>query len=702
MRLQAGQVIAGRYEIDYMLGAGGMAVVYRALDTKLDRYVSLKILREELAQDADFVRRFPIEAMAAAALCHPNIVNIYDYGQDQAVYYIVLEYVDGANLKDIIYTHAPFENDATLGMALQIADGLAAAHAAGIVHRDIKPQNILVTKNSSAKVADFGIARVTKSGTITASDSMGSAQYFSPEQARGGYVDHTTDIYSLGITMFEMATGQLPFDGDNAVTVAMQHINDPIPDVQDINPQVSDSVARIIYKATEKATHLRYQSVEKMAEDLSMALTGAADGYDEPVNNEGLQPFDDDYDDLDDDDYDDDEPPIDKRADRIAVLVGVGVALVFSLLIILGSCSVYGRLRTVRITPPDVVGMTYEDAVIAAEEAGLRIVILESIFHSEVEEGLIIEQSPIPEHTNMAPNSIIHVTISLGTSVYYMPDIMGMHINEARELLEEMGVEPLVVPQHDTDAEPGTVILQEPEPDTPIGAGAHIVIYISAEEEEDDGYVLMPRLIGLTQAQALAMLRDMSLIEDADPVILHDESTTFAEGLIFMQNPQPDMLIERGALIGFSVSTGSPLPPTPTPAPEEYYDDDDDDDEDDDDDDDDDIYDYDEDNDEEPYEPEPTPEPYDPYEPVDVPDPVVRSLTINLWDVPEDSETVHIRVTRQATDGAVVTVAQAPEQVANFPLSMRIEGNGIVTYRIYEIIDGQAMFVRAYEINFDD
>jgi len=346
--------------------------------------------------------------------------------------------------------------------------------------------------------------------------------------------------------------------------------------------------------------------------------------------------------------------------------------------------------------------MTYEDAVIAAEEAGLRIVILESIFHNEVEEGLIIEQSPTPEHTNMAPNSIIHVTISLGTSVYYMPDIMGMHINEARELLEEMGVEPLVVPQHDTDAEPGTVILQEPEPDTPIGAGAHIVIYISAEEEEDDGYVLMPRLIGLTQAQALAMLRDMSLIEDADPVILHDESTTFAEGLIFMQNPQPDMLIERGALIGFSVSTGSPLPPTPTPAPEEYYDDDDDDDEDDDDDDDDDIYDYDEDNDEEPYEPEPTPEPYDPYEPVDVPDPVVRSLTINLWDVPEDSETVHIRVTRQATDGAVVTVAQAPEQVANFPLSMRIEGNGIVTYRIYEIIDGQAMFVRAYEINFDD
>jgi len=722
LRLQAGQIIAGRYEIDTMLGAGGMAVVYRALDTKLDRYVALKILREELAADEEFVRRFPIEAMAAAALSHPNIVSIYDYGQDQHIYYIVLEHVDGSNLKELINLHGPFDNDATLGMALQIADGLAAAHRAEIIHRDIKPHNILLTSNSNAKVADFGIARVAKSGTITASDSMGSAQYFSPEQARGGYVDHKTDIYSLGIVMYEMATGQLPFDGDNVVAVAMQHINDPLPDIKSINPQVSECVIKIILKATEKSPAKRYHDIEEMADDLHQALTDASGNFIREDNEQGQStrwaqddsPHDfDDYDDefYDDPDYNNNSPdsppsPEDKKSDRTAILVGVGVGLIFALLILLGSCAAYNRFRTVRITPPNVVGMTYDEAVNAAQEVGLRITILEHIFHNEVPEGYIIYQTPTTDYTNMAPGSQIQITVSLGPSLYTMPDVIGMSLEDAKALLEELPVDILTLDE-ENEADPGTIFRQDPEEGTTIGEGTMVIIYIALaiEEAPDDYYVLMPNLIGRNQAEAQALLEEADLSVE---IVLFDESTTFANGLIFMQNPQPGTIIERGSVIGFTVSTGSPLPPTPSPTPEpEEYDDPYEEDDPDDPDTDTDPGEDDPSSDppDDPDDPEPSPDPYDPGDdpPEDPPIPLVsRTLTIALWDVPEGTEAVFIRVTRQPIDGTLSTVANTPQYVSAFPLDMLIQGNGLVTYRVYSVVDGQAHFIRAYEINFDE
>jgi len=702
LKLQAGQVIAGRYQIDQPLGSGGMAVVYRALDTKLDRYVALKILREELAADAEFVKRFPIEAMAAAALSHPNIVSIYDYGQDHAIYYIVLEYVDGSNLKDIINHHAPFDNEATLGMALQIADGLAAAHRAQIIHRDIKPHNILVTNNSNAKVADFGIARVAKSGTITTGDSMGSAQYFSPEQARGGYVDHKTDIYSLGIVMYEMATGQLPFDGDNVVTVALMHINDPLPDMLEVNPNISGSVVRIIEKATDKSPAKRYQSIEEMADDLSQALTAASSGHEfnaPASHSNSSNDYDGSYDDdfYDDEDYEDDDtnvpPPKDKKTDRTVILAGVGLGFIFALLIILGSCSVYNRFSTVRITPPNVIGMTYEEAADAANSARLNVNVIDYIFHNEVPEGQIIYQSPTTEHTNMAPGDYINVHISLGPSIYAMPDVVGMHIDNAMELLSQLPIDEgnILVMEQDDDSPAGTIILQEPEADTPVGEGTIIIIYTArdAEEHPEDDYVLMPNLIGRNLTEAQALLEAVDLTVD---IVLHDESTTFAVGMIFLQNPQPGTVIERGSVVGFTVSTGSPLPPTPEPTPEPEEEEEDPDTQ-----------------DSDPYDPnDDTPEyPEDlytppPYYPGDQPTPIATTLLISLWDVPEDTETVHIRVTRQPIGGTLTTVANAPASVNAFPMPMLIQGNGIVIYRVYTIVDSQAHFIRAYEINFDD
>ena len=728
MKLSAGQLIAGRYEIDSTLGAGGMAVVYRAWDTKLERYVSLKVLREELATDAEFVRRFPIEAMAAAALSHPNIVSIFDYGQDESIYYIVLEYINGANLKDIINHYAPFDNDATLGMAIQIADGLAAAHRAGIVHRDIKPHNILVDNNSSAKVADFGIARVARASTITTGESMGSAHYFSPEQARGGYVDHTTDIYSLGIVMYEMATGQLPFEGDNVVTVALQQINEPIPDITAINPQISESVARIIYKATEKSPTRRYRDIEEMADDLKQALTDASGNFVQaaeanatqtisqedraairrmqapPINNSNTEYESDDlysheYEDYDDydDDYDsegqDDLAPEDKKANRIAIMVGVGLGLVFTLLILLGSCAVYERLRTQRLSPPDVVGMTYSDAVAAAREARLTVTVLESIFHNEVPEGYIISQTPTHDNTGMSPGQAIQVTVSLGPSPYVMPDIMGMDIEDARELLDEWPVEIMEV-EHEDEAEPGTVIFQEPDEGTPVGEGTMIIVYVSLGPAEPV-QVAVPNLIGRTQAEALELLREANLMPG---IVLQAESITFAVGMVFQQSPMPGEIVDRETMVGFTVSIGSPIPtpgPTPSPSPDDeddpYYPDEDQDPDDTDDSDD-------------PNDPDYPGDPgyaYQP-DPGDQLEMTVRNLSISLWEVPAGTEFVHLRVMRHEQGHAPVVAFNAPLFLAQFPHNLQVEGTGNVIFSVYAIEDGEPRFITAYEINFNE
>ena len=272
MKLNAGELVAGRYEIDATIGTGGMSVVYRAYDKKLDRPVTLKVLKEDYLADDDLHDKFPQEARAAAALNNQNIVSIFDFGQDGDIFYIVLEYIDGFSLKELITKKAPFDDDIIIAVAMQIAEGLSEAHRNGIVHRDIKPQNILITRSNIVKVADFGIARVAKSSTINAgAGSMGSVHYSSPEQARNGYLDHTTDIYSLGVCMFEMATGRLPFDGEMEVSIAMCHLNNKFPDILEFNPNVSQSVIKIIEKCTEKSSSLRYQRAEDLVHDLKLA-----------------------------------------------------------------------------------------------------------------------------------------------------------------------------------------------------------------------------------------------------------------------------------------------------------------------------------------------------------------------------------------------------------------------------------------------
>ena len=280
MLLNPGTVLNGRYEILEKIGSGGMAVVYRGRDRKLDRYVTIKVLREEFIGDEEFIERFRSEACSVARLSHPNIVRAYDVGEDGDINYIVNEYIHGDTLKKAIKEKAPFDSRSTINVAIQIASALSQAHKAHIVHRDIKPQNILVGTDGVVKVTDFGIARAATASTMTTTaNAAGSVHYFSPEQARGGYVDEKSDIYSLGITMFEMITGVLPFQGNNSVSIALMHINDELPDIRQYNPNCTRSLEGIIRKATMKKADERYASIDLLLADLIRAraeLNGSA------------------------------------------------------------------------------------------------------------------------------------------------------------------------------------------------------------------------------------------------------------------------------------------------------------------------------------------------------------------------------------------------------------------------------------------
>ena len=410
MNLETGALISDRYRIINKIGVGGMAVVYRAKDEKLDRDVTFKVLKEEFVNDNEFIKRFSVEARAAARLSHVNIVNVYDVGNDGDIYYIVMEYIDGYTLKEMISKKAPFDNQEALGVAIQIASALEHAHNNNIIHRDIKPQNILVTRDERGgkiKVTDFGIARATSS-TTTTTDSMGSVHYFSPEQARGGFVDAKSDIYSLGIVMFEMITGIMPFDGDSPVALAMKHINEPLPDIKRFNPKASDSIVQIILKATEKLSSNRYQTIEDMNNDLKRALTNSSGDFvkrnelamdDSPtvaISQEDLAAIrqnsggdkkqktkeiiiddieDIDNEEIDDNDYlkDKDEDFYEKRKERNTIIAAIATAIsIIAILTVIGVYFVNSAKTAVIV--PEFVGMAIEDAERLAEMNSIFVV----------------------------------------------------------------------------------------------------------------------------------------------------------------------------------------------------------------------------------------------------------------------------------------------------------------------------------------
>lgn len=556
--LRKGMFLADRYEIIEQIGTGGMSDVYKAKCHKLNRFVAIKVMKSEFSEDKTFVSKFRAEAQSVAGFTHPNIVNVYDVGDENGIYYIVMELVEGITLKKYIEKRGRIPFKEAVSIAIQVANGLDAAHKHNIVHRDIKPQNIIISKEGKVKVTDFGIAKVASSSTINSSSTMGSVHYISPEQARGGYSDARSDLYSLGITIFEMLTGTVPFDGDSTVAVAVQHIQDEIPAPSTVTDDIPLSIDRIVLKLTQKKPDRRYQTAAELITDLKKSLVmpdtdfvvmaplyGASGSASQvmPANNNSVK---DEDDNLSDDDFlddsedeeddeqskneledDSDDSDIDDenndKLDLIMKIIGIGIAVIILIVIIFIIVKLVGSTKSNKnnnestqttessieqtstsaddknkVTVPKVEGMTKDEAIKALNEVGLgyRAVVQNS---DRVSEGTVISQGTAAGK-KVAKNTQIIITISGGKEVknITVPSVTGKTESEARTALEADGFVVDVDYQYSSTVENGKVI--KASPSGSVAQGSTITITVSRGKEIKN--VTMANLIGKTESEA--------------------------------------------------------------------------------------------------------------------------------------------------------------------------------------------------------
>lgn len=551
MILYPGTMLQDRYEILEKIGSGGMSDVYKAKCHKLNRLVAIKVLKSEFTSDATFVSKFKMEAQAAAGLSHPNIVNIYDVVDEGDIHFIVMELVEGITLKSYITKKGHLEVKEAIGIAIQVASGIEAAHEQHIIHRDIKPQNMLISMDGKVKVADFGIARAVSSQTMNAATVVGSVHYISPEQARGGYSDERSDLYSLGITMFEMVTGHVPFAGDNTVTVALAHLEDPMPDPRTLNPEVSPSLARIILKCTEKRPERRYPSAAAVISDLRRALLND----DDP--NVGV---------IEEEDHSSDtivispnelnmiktrsgerireskpvkeirerrerrdlekryEQPEGAKKDqkkskendeatgleKILTSLGVAAAVIIVAVVIVFILKLGGLFRS--STPEDPTEQVSQEAT--TEEAKTTAVSETTISQKEV----------------------------------YMPNLVGHSQDEAEKILQGLDLSMQVEQENSDGVEKGMVIFQKEEPDTVIPRFSKVTVVISAGSDKVDLAEL--GLSGMTLETAVRLLEGKNLKAD----VQEESSEDVPSGTIIRYEPEDKVAL--GSTVTLYVSTG--------------------------------------------------------------------------------------------------------------------------------------------------
>lgn len=487
-----GKILGGRYELIEKIGAGGMAIVYKAKCRLLNRFVAVKILRPELVEDEEFVYRFKRESQAAASLSHHNIVNVYDVGQEDGIYYIVMEYVWGKTLKDFIREKGNLESREAIKIALQIAAALEHAHENGIIHRDIKPQNILIGNDYTVKVADFGIARAVTSATVTLAGPsvIGSVHYFSPEQARGGYIDAKSDLYSLGIVLYEMVTGTLPFEGDTAVSIAIKHIQERVKPPGEINPKIYKSLQAVIQKAISKLPEERYQNAGEMIKDLRRALEEpngdfVVTNYNSDAPTQVLKPINIEANREADDALSEDEDiknPKKRPWIRAVVMIFI-FTFIMGLAFYIGMRVYNNNFTSKEIEVPNVVDWTYDDAYEYLRELGLYLKEDGSVFDNNVEAGRIISQDP-DVSTKVKPNSTVKVILSLGPETVVVPDVEQRTIREAEIILENEG---FIIGEHqyvNSEFPSDTVIGQSLEANTEVPKNSEIWLTVSLGPEE--------------------------------------------------------------------------------------------------------------------------------------------------------------------------------------------------------------------------
>lgn len=554
------KLLLGRYEIVEKIGEGGMAVVYKAKDRLLNRYVAIKILRPEFTRDEQFIENFRRESQAAAGLSHPNIVNVYDVGREGNINFIVMELVDGKPLSQLIEEKGKLDYKEAINITKQVASALSLAHKNQIIHRDVKPHNILITSQGTAKLADFGIARAVSQSSIQGNDDkiMGSVHYFSPEQARGAYVDERSDIYSLGIVLYEMLTGKVPFDGDSPITIALMHINDPVPKVQGIPPQLE----KIIEKATDKYQSNRYKTADEMIEDLdniefitkvmggSAPKTAVADASEEETDGDLKK-------------ADERESHINtrKKSNKTKIFIIVAAVIVaVAGLVGIGFATGLFSGGDDEIDVPNFKGMTLDEAREKAEESGLVIEEGDEVYSADQEEGLITSQTP-SAGAKVGEGTVITVNISLGKKDGVVPSVLGMDYKQAEEYLRSFGFE-LGIVKTVTSTQPiDTIVSQSVKAGSTASEGTAIDVEVSDGKGKEMKTV--PTLVGLSVDQAKSEIEKSGFSIGS---VNYEESTEYAQNIVTNQQYQPGSELEEGTPINIVVSKGAPQSePEPEP-----------------------------------------------------------------------------------------------------------------------------------------
>lgn len=597
-----GIYLSGRYQVLSKIGAGGMADVYKAKDCMLNRYVAVKVLKKEYREDENFVKKFRSEAQAAAGLLNPNIVNVYDVGEDRGLYYMVMELVEGITLKEYVQKKGKLSSKEAISIAIQMCTGIEAAHNHHIIHRDIKPQNIIISKEGKVKVTDFGIAKATTSQTVSTS-AMGSVHYVSPEQARGGYCDEKSDIYSAGITMYEMVTGRVPFDGDSTVSVAMKHLQENITPPSEYAPDLSPALEKIILKCTQKSSERRYQSAGELIQDLKRALVDPSgkfvdmvpirsagdtmmispekmarlkkrqDDYDDSYDDEYDDSYDDeDYDENDDYDEDEDEEEdrrrgkngVDPKMNKMMkiLMVAVAVIVAFALIFLIGKAAgVFGKNSGSQISlsseieVPNLVGQPQNVAQTMCEKKQLKMEV-ESEEASDKEAGTVIEQKT-KAGKKVKKNTVIKVVISSGPEKITIQSVEGMDEDAAKKALIKQGFTSkniTVTSEYSSDVESGKATRTDPAQGTEVAADSKITLYISKGEKQPDK-VSVPPIVGMYVSDAASTLAASNLSDGGASA--EEYSDEYDEGMIIRQSPEAGTKVNEGTSVSYVVSKGS-------------------------------------------------------------------------------------------------------------------------------------------------